>query len=410
MSKINPYKFILCLKFFFIISQASAQYNFKFTAGVSKIQVDDFYKISLPPVVVSKCNPTLSDIRIMDEEGKQVPYLLKIDEAVKTKGNVMSLPILLARKQKDKQTHIIIGNTTGKGLNGLVLSIKNMEAHRSFSVSGSDDSAHWFIIKENIYLENESGIGNENIHYSLSFPKSNYRYFQLIIIGQNILPFNMVKAEVKSEDLLEGNYLEVPTPVIFQNDSSNKFSYVVAQFNESFQLNKIAIRAEGPKYFNRPVEIADLDAPAIITHGYLCSDSANVFLINSKSARLAITIKNDDNHPLKIKSVQGFQLTARLLAYLQKDRHYYLYFGDSSLAQPSYDLKFFSDTAEKNPIEITLKNIELNKIPGAAAQSPRFNYQRIILWLSLILALLVLSFFTFKFLSEINKGKNSFQD
>lgn len=42
---------------------------------------DGFYKINLLPAITAKCRTMLDDIRLLDEEGKQVPYIIISGEA-----------------------------------------------------------------------------------------------------------------------------------------------------------------------------------------------------------------------------------------------------------------------------------------------------------------------------------------
>ena len=134
-----------------------------------------------------------------------------------------------------------------------------MDASRLFSISGSDDSIHWFIIKENIYLENTFSNDRDNTINTLSFPKSNYKYFQLIILGENVIPFNIIKAGIYKEDILYGKYAELPAPVVIQKDSLDKKSYVQLKFNDFYRINKLHIHAQGPKYFKRSFSISQIN-------------------------------------------------------------------------------------------------------------------------------------------------------
>ena len=364
---------------------------------LEEIKETGFYKIDLPPQVVAKCKPGIEDIRIFDEEGKQVSYILKNDLPVFKKENLTEFPIVKNSKEKDKQTHIILQNTSGKAVSDLLLLIKNMDAYRAFSISGSDDSTHWFIIKENIYLENAFNDDGENIIKTLSFPGSNYKYFQLIILGENLLPFNIIKAGIYNEDIVYGKYIEVPKPTINQKDSSNKKSYVLLQFDDTYQINRIIIDAEGTKYFKRNFSIQENNKSIydLLPDAYINSDSINSFELNSKSKQLYIIINNEDNIPLKVKAVDAFQLNISLLTYLQSGKKYYVSFGDSAMQAPKYDLHFFSDSVEKKPTEIGLKNIEINKVVIPYASSSWFKNNQLVLWIIIIVVLLSLTFFYF---------------
>ncbi|MEP6948485.1 MAG: hypothetical protein ABI863_04400 [Ginsengibacter sp.] len=405
MNKINLNKILIIAGGFFITLQVHSQNNFAYKATLDGIKETRFYKIDLPPGVVAKCQPGLNDVRIFDESGKQVPYILKNDLPAFNKESLTELPVIQTLEGKDKQTHIILQNITNKPVSNLLLFIKNTDVHRAFSVSGSDDSVHWFIIKESIYLDNSFATSDENIIQTLSFPPSDYKYFQLTILGENLLPFNIVKAGIYNEDVVYGKYVKIPDPGVFQKDSSNKKSYILLDFDDTYQINRLDLEVEGVKYFKRRISIpgsnkADYD---LLLNGYLGSDSTNSFVISSKNNQLQVIIDNEDNVPLKVRAVRAFQLNTCLLTYLLVGKKYFLNFGDSTIPAPKYDLQFFSDSIERNPLELSIIGIERNKIVNNVNNSTVTKNNRFVLWTIMVVVFFILCFFTFKMMKEVNR-------
>ncbi len=406
MKKRSRFKFCLFVFSFLIVLKAQSQNHFAYKAAIDTIKETKFYKINLSPEVVAKCKAGLDDIRIFDEDGKQVSYILKNDLPVFKTENFVEFPILKTKKESDKQTHVTLQSSINKAIENLLLFVKNTDAHRSFNISGSDDSIHWFVIKENIYLDNSFKADGETIIQSLSFPASNYKYFQLTILGEDVLPFNIIKAGVYKEDLIYGRYIKIPGPDISQKDSSNKVSYVRIHFDDTYLVNKIIFDIDGVKYYKRKFSLFEQNKQnSFLLEGYLSSELSNEFIINSKANKLLLTINNEDNNPIKIKAVQAFQLNTYLLTYLQADKNYFLNFGDSSIQAPKYDLAFFADSANKNPSEISLKSFEKNKASITSTTSSKNN--KLLLWIIIGVILVVLCFFTFKMMGEVNRRKDA---
>ncbi len=405
MKKRSRFKFCLFVFSFLIVLKAQSQNHFAYRAAIDTIKETKFYKINLSPAVVAKCKADLDDIRIFDEDGKQVSYILNNDLPVFKTENFVEFPIIKTKKESDKQTHVTLENSIDKAIENLLLFVKNTDAHRSFNISGSDDSIHWFVIKENIYLDNSFRADGETIIQSLSFPASNYKYFQLTILGKDLLPFNIIKAGAYNEDLKYGGYVQIPQPQISQKDSSDKTSYIRLQFDDDYLVNKIVFDVEGAKYFKRKFALFKQNRNnEFLLEGYLSSEGSNEFIINSKSSEFLFTIANEDNIPLKVRAVQAFQLNTYLLTYLQAGEKYFLNFGDSSVQAPKYDLEFFSDSANKSPSEISVSNIEKNNVSIAAATSSKNN--KLLLWIIIGVILIALSYFTFKMMGEVNKRKS----
>lgn len=403
MKKRNRIKFCLLAISFFSVLQAQSQKHFAYKGSIDTIKETTFYKINLSPGVVAKCKPGLEDIRIFDEDGKQVPYILKNDLPVFTRENFIAFPVIKTIKEKDKQTHVTLQCTIDKPIDNLLLFVKNTEAHRAFNISGSNDSVHWFIIKENIYLDNSFKADGETIIQSLSFPASNYKYFQLTILGEDVLPFNIAKAGVYKEDLIYGRYIQIPASNIYQSDSSNKISYVRIHLDDKYLVNKIIVDVEGVKYYKRKFSLFEQNkVDDFLLEGYLSSGLANEFIVNGKADHYLLAINNEDNNPLKIKAVHAFQLKTYLLTYLQDGKNYFLKFGDSSLQTPKYDLSFFADSAGKSPSEIFVKSFEKNaNVVSTNLVAAKNN--KLFLWITIALVLVALLYFTFKLTREVNK-------
>ncbi|HEY5407680.1 MAG TPA: hypothetical protein VIJ92_11345 [Ginsengibacter sp.] len=407
MKKRNLLKIFICLAAFFFGVHAQSQSGYKYKAQLEDIDATKFYKIDLPPTVIAKCKDRLEDIRIFDEDGKQVPYILREDLPAFKIENFTEFPILKFGREKDKQTHIILKNASQHAINNLLLFVKNMEASRVFSITGSDDSIHWFIIKENIYLENTFSNDGDNTINTLLFPKSNYKYFQLIIFGENVIPFNIIKAGIYKEDILFGKYIELPRPAVLQKDSLNKKSYVQLNFNDFYKINKLEIHAEGPKYFKRSFSITKNNNGNYnyLLDGYLISDSSNIFIIDARTKHLQLTINNEDNSPLTI-GADAYQLNTSLLTYLQANKRYYLFFGDSTAQFPKYDLEFFKDSVEKNPADISIKSIENGNVIHEKSKGSS-EKSKLLLWIIIGGVLSILLFFTFRMMKEVDKKKES---
>ena len=186
---------------------------------------------------------------------------------------------------------------------------------------------------------------------------------------------------------------------------------MLLQFDDSYQVNKIIIDAEGVKYFKRNFSVysGNKSNYDFLLDGYLSSDSPNSFIINSRKNSLLLTINNEDNIPLKVKAVEAFQLNISLLIYLQANKKYHLYFGDSTAQSPKYDLQFFADSIKINPTEVSFGSIEKNKLSGNSGDSHSSGYSKLALWIIIIGILLVLCFFTFKMVKEVDKRKESNQ-
>ncbi len=399
-------KRILLLVFLFFAGRCWAQSNFSWQASLDAVKASGFYQINLQPFLTASLQPDLRDVRILDGNGKMVPYILRSDMPSFTETDFSELPILSNKKTADKQTHIVIENISRASLQELLLLIKNTDASRYVSISGSEDSVHWFVIKEEIYLNKLFTADSDRILQSIDFPLSNYRYFEITILGKNVLPVNILKVGVYEHSFINGRYLALPNPKMLQKDSNDKCSYIMLQFDKHYFIDRIELDLEGSKYFKRRFEMFSgvVGNTQLLTDEYISSDKPVVLHPDIKSNHLLIKIYNEDNPTLHLRGIRSFQLNRYLISYLENGRQYHLVCGDSAAIRPSYDLVSFKDSINSNPIIINHGTLEKIDTQPAVANKPTGNYN-FLMWWAIGVACIILLLLTIRLTKEINKRK-----
>src|SRR5579859_86083 len=108
-----------------LILPCRAQFPYAYRANLDTVGRTAFYKIILPPELIAKCKPDLADLRVQDEAGKQIPYVLKSELPVLSTEDFREFPILSNEKLKDSVTEIVIANRSPASIHSLLLVIKN---------------------------------------------------------------------------------------------------------------------------------------------------------------------------------------------------------------------------------------------------------------------------------------------
>jgi hypothetical protein len=383
--------------------QVRAQQAFQYKAGMDTVPQDGFYQVNLVPSIIASMQPAMADIRILDNTGKQVPYILKSDLPAFRENKFTGLPIISNKMEADKQVHVVIENTGKRLLNELVLVIKNTDANRMATLSGSDDNKNWYIIKENIYLNNFFSATAGTFIQALVFPNSNYAFFKITINGKNILPVNVVKAGIYEETFINGKYLPLPNPVLLQKDSGNQYSYIFIQFNSNYFIDRFELQVKGSRFYKRNMVVYGGSAaqPVELASYTLTTDAPAIYGIAAKTNHLLLKIRNDDNPPLQITNIAAFQLNRYLLTYLNKGTSYHLVWGDSGAPAPSYDLEAFKDSIGNNATVIGYGSIQKNNIP--LQQQPIASNNKWLIWLAIAIVIIVLLALTYKLTKEVNK-------
>jgi len=392
---------VLLPVFCFVALSAMAQ---KYRAAVQKIDSPGFYKISLQPALVAKSEAGLFDLRLLDAKGKEIPYFNSSDVPVNKEHKFVVFPKVKTGLKKDTGTSIVVENKSIGPIGRLWIKVKNTDVIRTLNITGSDDLKYWFAITENIPLDEPALNTNGEFVLSITFPPGNYHYLKILVNDKNKAPVKFLEAGVYVSPSLENTYQQILDVKFTQYDSA-KTSYVTIFLNDKYQVNKIHLNFNAPKYFKRAVSIYDdkEKTPELLSESELSSGTSKDLFLSAKTNKLLFKIHNADNVPLLVAGVEIYQTDEYIVSYLEKGQ-YYLITGNPNTEEPSYDLKFFKDSLRSYIPGIT---------HGAVTRNPAYHFPvvekkqeyTLFIWVAIIVSLVLLSLLTWRMVGEVNKNK-----
>jgi hypothetical protein len=386
----------------------TAGYHYK--AAINPVKESGLYNIVFTPAVTAHLKTDYSDLRIVNDAGKWVPHLLRTINIEKSADKILLMLPFVKKENATNNTELII--TSHSSISNVFLKMKNTAAERYGTLTGSDDAKNWFVINDSILIkpskmddENEAGL---NIY----FPQSNYSYYKIIINNKGKSPFNILG--VQTTGLANNTSLHKsvvnPDVAIFQQDSG-KYSYVRVTQSAAYHFDEIQLKISGVKYFYRNVE---LYIPSSANHSILNPGQWQQSFIISNNSTLQykiplvnatvfyLVISNQDNLPLKIEAVKTFNSYHTATAYLEKEKKYELMLGNTAASAPSYDLQQLNISTATSLPEATFGNIVAINQPFENGQKEDCKWM---VWLAIATAGLVLCFFTYKLVKDMNKEK-----
>jgi len=384
-----------------------AQVNaFKNRADIRKIDSAGTYKIELNPGLVAKSAKGLYDIRLFDNTGRTVAYALSNNLSAGNQDSFIEFPAVNSGPQNDTATVYISENVNKLNVSQLWVDLKNTSVNRSVNLMGSDDLKTWFAIKEDIQLQDAGESGKPDYEQSFNFPTSNYRYFKIQVNGKNKAPVKILRSGIYFTQSNQPEYAELP-PVKFNKADTGKKTSIFIRFDEPYQVNKLHLNITAPKYYSRKVVVyttnKNFDNVNIdeVCDTVLSSSGTQDILLSVKIKYIRIDIFNGDDNPLNVASVKAYQLKQYIISYLAGGHDYYVLTGDSVAKTVNYDLSF-------------LKYCSIDKLPVIATNSAYKNPVYAIvnaiqpkhdiglwIWLSMLIALALLSFLTVKMTRKI---------
>jgi len=158
-----------------------------YQAAIDSIKNAGFHNIVLSPEITAHLKTDYSDLRIVNDSGKWVPHLV-VDPNNKTveSPGILDLPII-KNESTTTFTELIVKNKT-TDISNLLLKLRNTEAERYCTMTGSDDSRNWFIISDSILIKPGRSVDSSTTEFNIQFPTNNYKFYKLFIIIKEKLP------------------------------------------------------------------------------------------------------------------------------------------------------------------------------------------------------------------------------
>lgn len=387
--------------------------DFGWQAEIKPVQADGFYNILLRPEINSKLNNSFTDIRIFDNNGKEVPYFLRKKVPAVQSTTFADYEISDKVYIPGGFTEIVLHNPEHKSINNISLIIKNAEVSKKAKLSGSDDRKNWFVVKDNHEFHAINNAGATSEIKILDFPLVNYKYLKLRINDSLSAPINILKAGYFIHFTENAEYTEVRSPLISQVDNNKKkISYITVSFPEPQYIDKLELQLKGPDFYYRK---AVAEVKDTLQNGKTYYRQLQSFELSShkphtlsfdteKIKELRVIIENEDNPPLQVVSAQAWQLKRFLTAYLENNNQYSLKFGSTKASAPIYDLSYFQDSIPGNIPLASVDNLSKITIPEITGriESPAFT-KKLAIWSGIGGVVILLGFITIKMVREMSE-------
>jgi len=392
---------IICILSLCFCVKAQAQ-HFKNKAAIEPVAKTGFYALPVSPELSGYLQTDFSDLRILDEKGNAVPYIIKSSLPLIKPAEYKPLKIVSNEIADSGKSIIIIENNSSEKIADFLVKIKNASVSRTIDLSGSDDNLHWFSITENVLLEKKFITDDDSYLENIEFPLSSYRFFRLTIYNGKNDPLNILSAGKYSGEEINSVAPIIRNPFLkfVQKDSGNHISYITILNPKLYHVGYISLHVKGSKFFKRDIGI--VEKRETISSFSISSDSVFYFNLPAfKDSIFEIRIDNGDNPPLIITSVGTGQETKKAIAYLEANANYNLELNNDSVAAPQYDLQNFKDSISSEVPEMKISDIQSILEKPVAESKNIFNQAWV--WPILFFVLLILTLFTLRLLKDVSK-------
>ncbi|RAW01634.1 DUF3999 family protein [Pseudochryseolinea flava] len=400
---------LLAVLFTFIGILCHAQSSYHYARQIPAPTGKGWYGINLPSEIFKHIKSDYGDIRIFKVTKKdttEIPYIIRIREA---SAEVNTIPVKqLNKSTRDGKLFITFELPKGETIDHIQFNFKEKNFDEMVTLEGSHDQKEWFTLAENERIAALDKNGMQFNYNEVLVPSTNYRYLRATISGT---PVTFVDASLTSTKLVTGFHHHVAHRWKATDLKTARQSVVEIKFKYEEPINFINIDIEHSADFYRNYTLEVLIDSAktdkgiryyynTLTTGYITSiKSNNINFELTKARQLKLTVFNEDNAPLEIKSISASRPEVTLASQLEPNQDYYLFYGDEFGTAPAYDIVHF----EKN-IPDTLPTLELQdeialKQDVVETKTPLFQ-NPVWLWSIMGIMILVLGFFTMKMMKN----------
>lgn len=398
-------KLTICL--LLIVSFSMAQdYSFKRNLGKAD---STWHEIPLDLSILSRLNKDLSDIRIFSKSNEndsiQVPYLIRKEKLNDTvKKNVLTR---LSTTRIGDVYEIIFEASNSDYINSILLDFYDENYDWNVEVLGSYNRNDWqYLVRDYRILS----IRDSRAHFAYNriyFPRSKYRYYRVYIPTKQFPRVSSIHSRysISAQNKLDSVRM---SSIQKRENKKEKTTEIVINYGKQTPLAYLNFKFDDVLNYYRRATISYLSDSTKNVNGewmydytpiaYTILNSINeneVYFTEHFVKQIKITIENEDNAPLKLKSVTGKHFKRKLIARFPEPGSYNLFYGNSNAERPKYDIAAFEYKIPQNITQLVPgKELTIHKKP--IDQNNPIIENKWWLWAIMGVVILLLGLFTIK--------------
>jgi hypothetical protein len=303
-------------------------------------------KLSLPPETLDAARPALEDLRLYDDAGNELPYLIEHPAPV---GKAVQVAKSFQVSLNANTTIVTLETGLAQPLDGVTLETPAGNFIKAVGVEGSADGQNWQSLAQGQPIFRQSGRAGR---LEVPFPAGAWRWLRLTVDDQRSQPIPLTGARVHAAAATTPG--EIQTVAIAGRDENPGETRLMLNLGAA-NLTVAAVQFEtGEPLFTRMVTVAvprvaeDAIREQVIGQGLIyrvavegqpASGNLSVPLeMQVRSRELILLIRNEDSPPLPISAVHVERRPVYLVFIARQAGNFHLLTGNSRCAAPRYDL------------------------------------------------------------------------
>ncbi len=366
--------------------------GWKFQAPIrlpDHVSSPQFVRLTLPGWVLANAQEDLSDLRVINGSGTEIPYFL---QKAATRTFHSSLPTSIVNKGIDPGRFEQIVCDLGERIeisNQIALYTRAENFVRKVDVAGSADGQNWIILRSGAYIFDQRDRGRELHNLLISYPDSTYRYLKVMVWFDGGLPLDLTGAEVRREERAEFRPETLPASIVRQSeDAGRKATDLIVETSLGKQHIEECLLEVAQDYFERSVTVsykdyrgAWVDVGSGSVHrfkiGPVVDENLVVALRDLNQKQFRVRIWNHDSPPLSVRSVTLRRMPQFLIFNASARERYRLFFANPEGARRDYDLGGAQSKLDLQPLWALVSTIRVRKGHDELQSACRFARRKL---------------------------------
>ena len=411
--------------------------QWKYQAAVTvEDDTGQYCRLALTPDIYNAARGDLGDVRLVDADGEQIPYVLAKPKDI-TKRQKYNPVVINRSTGADKAAMITLDFGKQVIKNSIEVETAGNNFRRAVKVEGSNDNTEFFALVEHAYV---FAVSFDRRFEQIDLPANDYRYLRIAVLPMATEEKGPVIDEVRAfqigESFAERQTVEM-APIEHSEDEKNNSSIYIYDLayrglpvseieldiaNDSFyryvtvegrnaEKRKVKIDSEDNRQRFKEVEVRWQRIINDTIYRYTAADGQKreSLILRIPSGRrvykyIRVTIRNYDDRPIRINSASANMIAHKIVFESKDNAAPVLYVGSESARAPQYDL----ERRLSNPLQVKaamakLSGITNNPLFGQAEGKPIAwtEKHKVLLLIVMVIVALVLGGFIFKSFKSI---------
>jgi hypothetical protein len=304
-------------------------------------------KLSLPTATLDAARPGLEDLRLYDDAGREVPYLIERPRPI---GKVIQDAKSFRVSVNASTTVLTLETGLVQPLDGVTLDSPAAAFLKAVGIEGSIDGQRWqTLVRGQPIFRQPGGVSQ----LRLAIPAGTWPWLRLTVDDQRSQPIPFTWAHVHAAEAEPVPAETVPVTIVARDENPGETRLTISLSAANLDVASVEVETSEP-LFMRQVTLA---APQVeegtireqpLAHGVIYRVAVEGQPESSlltvpleglvRSRELLLLIENKDSPPLPITTARAERRPVYLVFLARSAGPYHLLSGNSRCAAPRYDL------------------------------------------------------------------------